>query len=887
MSVLTRMRYRWRALVDRDAMDAELDEEFADHLRRHTDALIARGTSPEVARREARLAFGAAQRYKEESRDARGWRWFEELSHDLRFATRMLAKSPLFTGTVIITLALGIGLSTAVFAAIDAMLLRPLPGVRAPEELVQIYRTAPGGEAFNSNSIPHFVDVRTRSSTVFSGVTAWSFMPMSVSIANRPTKLFGVMVAGNYFTVLGVTPVLGRVFGPAEDEGRGAHPVAVLGHATWINQFGGDSSVIGRTILVNGRQVQVVGVTAADFNGVMPIVSPALYMPIMQLGQLRPGSESDFENRGNNYLNVVARLRPTVTLAQANARMSALLAELRTEVPREYEQSGINLVPQSKSGIRPNLRPAQIGFSAVVMSLVGVLLLVACVNVATLFLARAGERAREMAIRLSLGARRGLLFRQLMVESLLFAIIAGAAGVAVAYGVMMIGNSITLPIDFDIRPDLRLSSSVLGFALGVTGLTAVLFGVVPALQATHPSLVPALKGELPSGGSRARASRVLVVTQMALSIVLLICAGLFAVNLRSATTVDKGFVSEQLLTAQLDPSLAGYTDAAAAELYRRLTERLSTLASVRSAALVEELPLGLNGSDGGIEVHGYVPAVNEGMSIQYSIAGPGFFTTMGMPLVRGREFTPRDDSSAVRVIVVNQRFVDRFWPGQDAIGKTVTSGSRSYTVIGVVPTGKYKTLGEPPTAHMWYAFAQSRALGMTVVIRTAGDPEQFVGTLRSEVATLDPNLPLSNVRTMDAHLGIALMPARLTGAALGVFGFLGLLLASVGMYGVMAYSVSQRTREIGIRLAIGATGRQVIQMIMRQGLTLVLIGMMVGIVGAVLAAQLLRGLLYGDTMHPLAFGAVPLVLVTVAAAAIYVPARRAAAVDPAITLRAE
>jgi predicted permease len=887
MSLLTRLRYRWRTLIDGATLDAELDEELADHLRRMTEANITRGLTRAEATRRARLEFGAVQRYKEEARDARGLRWLEELHRDIRFALRMLAKSPVFTVTVVLTLALGIGSSTAVFAAIDATLFRPLAGAQDPDELVQVFRTYPGNEQFSSNSIPHFLDVRSRSTDVFAGAAAWSFTPMSVAVGERPVRLFGAMTSADFFTVLGAKAALGRLFNPAEDVGRGAHPVAVLNDATWKSLFGADPRVIGKTMRVNGRQVEVIGVTAPDFHGAMPVVRPALYLPLMQLEQLRPGSGGDFEDRGNNYLNIIARLRPDVSLAQANARMTALVGELRAEHPSEYVNRGIHLVPQSRSGIHPAMRTAQIGLSTVVMVLVGLLLLLACVNVANLFLARASERSREMAIRLALGARRGLLLRQLMIESLVFAVVAGVLGGMLASWVISLVNTVALPIDFDMSPDLRLSPVVLGFALGATVLTTLLFGTVPALHATRPSLVPALKGEVAVGGSRSRASRVLIIAQMALSIMLLICAGIFAVNLRGAATVDKGFNAEHLLTAQISPSLAGYTDEGAGEVYRRLSERLSALPTVRSVAFAEALPLSLNGSDGGITVPGYVPAKDENMSIQYSIATPGYFRTMETRLLRGREFTPQDDSAAVRVVVVNQRFVDRFWPGQDGIGKTVQAGSRTYTVIGVVTNGKYKTLGEPPTPMMWYAYAQARVLGMAVIVRTTGDPAQFIGTLRSEVAAVDRNLPLSDVRTMNDHLGIALLPARLAGGALGVFGVLGLLLASVGMYGVVAYSVAQRGREIGIRMAIGASGQQLVRMFLREGMSLVLIGGAIGIAGALLGSRLLEGLLYGDTVSPVAFGVVPLVLVTVAAAAIVIPARRAARVDPAIALRAE
>lgn len=888
MSVSGRLRYRWRTLFARETLDAELDAELADHLDRETAANITRGMSPAAARRAARVEFGAVQRYKEEARDTRGLRWLEDLRQDLRFATRMIVKSPLFTGIVVVTLALGIGLNTAVFSVIDALLLRPLPGVRAPNELVQIYRTSPGNQRFNTSSVPHYIDVRKRSADVFAGVAAWSFVPMSVSTGDRPVRVFGGMVSANYFSVLGAQAALGRTFVPAEDEGRGAHPVSVLSDGAWKNLFGADPRVVGRTFLVNGQRVEVVGVTAPEFRGAMPIVSIALYMPLMQLGQLRPGSVSDFENRGNNIMNMVARLRPGVSLAQASARINAVSAELFAEFPEEYKNRGMNLVPQAKAGIHPSMRDAQLGLTAVVMCVVGLLLLVACVNVANLFLARASDRAREMAIRLALGARHGTLLRQLMVESLLFSLLAGGTGILVALAAISVANQITLPVDIDIRPDLRLSPLVLWFALGVTVLTGVVFGLVPAMQATRPSLLPALKGELPAGGSRSRVSRVLVVAQVALSMILLVSAGLFALNLQSVTTIDKGFSSDHLAIGEVDPTLQGYTSAAIDEFFQRLRERIRAQPSVQSVGFVDQLPLNLNGSDTGVEIPSYIPAENEGMSIQYAIASPDYFRTMGVALLRGRDFTQQDNANTMRVMVVNQRFVDRFWPGQNALGKLVNVGRSQYAVIGVVPTGKYKSLGEDPLAHMWFSQSQRSTFGMAIVVRTTGDPSAFLGTLRREVAALDPNLPLSNLRTMEQHLGITLLPARLAAVTLGIFGVLGLLLASVGIYGVMAYAVAQRTREIGIRMAIGASSGAVIRMIMRQGLSLVLIGSAIGLVGAMLASRLLAGILYGsNAIHPAAFAVVPLVLIAASAAATFIPARRAAAVDPAITLRSD
>ena len=807
---------------------------------------------------------------------------------DLRYAWRMVLKSPLFTAIVVLTLALGIGLNTAVYAAVEAMLLRPLPGTRAPDEIVQIYRTYPGGQDFGSNSVPHFVDVRDRSGDVFSGTAIWGFIDLNVTANGQPQRIFGQIVSANFFSVLGATPAQGRFFVPAEDSVRGGHPVLVLSDLGWKGVFGGDPDVIGKDVIVNGQNYRVIGIAEPEFVGVMAMIAPVMWVPLMQIDHLRQRARSSFENRGNNFMNVIARLRPGVSLEQARQRVTAVNDDLTAEYPDLYEHSGVNLIPQSEAGLHPTFRGAQVGLSVVVMAVVVILLLIACVNVANLFLARARDRAREMAIRLALGARRWTLVRQLMVESSLFCVIAGAAGLLLAVWVIGLANGITLPVDIAFRPDIRLNAPVLLFALGASLVTGVLFGLVPALQATRPSLIPALKGEAAAGGSRSRIVRGLIVAQMALSIVLLVCAGLFLTNLKAATAIDKGFVSEGVMLAEFDPSLQGYERARTLEFYRRLSERLKVQPGVVAVGMIDNLPLGFSNSDRGIEVPGYIAAANERMSINHASVDPEYFAAMGIPLRAGRAFTAQDDSAAVRVMVVNERFAQRFWPDQDPLGRTVRTAGREFTVVGVVPTGKYGRLGEEPTPYMYFPLEQIYGPGMNVVVRASGDPAALMPLMRAEVRALDANLPVANLRTMSSHLGIALLPARITGLVLGVFGLLGLGLASVGMYGVMAYSVAQRTREIGIRMAVGAAAQDVVRLVMRQGLSLVLVGVALGLAGAVGAAVLLRAVLYGEqTVDVATFTLVPLVLLGVSALATWAPARRAALVDPAITLRAD
>ncbi|MBC7896546.1 MAG: ABC transporter permease [Cytophagaceae bacterium] len=810
------------------------------------------------------------------------------LRHDLRSARRLLTKNPAFTGVAVLTLALGIGLNTAVFSVIDALLLRPLPGVRAADELVQIYRRHPGME-FGSSGPMNWRDVQARTKDVFTDVALWNFIPVNLSADGKAQRVFGQMVSANYFNVLGATALRGRLFVADEDRNPGAHPVVILSNATWQGMFGGDPQIIGKSVVLNGAPWEVIGVAQPDLRSPIPVISPAMYVPLMQIDQASPQNKGQLTTRSNNFMNQIARLKPGVTVEQARERMNAMMPALRADFPDDYRSNtGWSLVAQGSAGIHPTMRGAQVALSAVVMAVVVMLLLIACVNVANLFLSRARDRWREMAVRLSLGAQRKVLVRQLLIESLVFAAVAGAAGLLIAWWCMSLLNRIQLPMDVSFSPNLELSTPVLLFTVGATLVTGVLFGLAPALQATRPSLIPMLKGEAPAGDSRSRASRTLVIAQMALSLLLLVCAGLFLRNLRSATTIDKGFEGGNILLSDFDASLQGYEQGKARQFYRQLIERMTAIPTVTGASVSATIPLGLSNSDNGVTIDGYVPAADEQMSIQYDKVSSNYFQTMGIRFTSGRGFLTSDDSASQPVIVVNQRFVDRFWPGQDAVGKVVRTRGQERVIVGVVPTGKYQSLGEDPRAYMYFPIEQVFEGSVTLEVRTQGDPTAIIPILRSEVAAIDPNLPVSNVRTIDTHLGLALMPARLAGGALAVFGLLGLILSSVGIYGVMSYSVSQRTREIGIRMAIGAPRGEVVGLVMRQGLTLVAIGGAIGLAAALGASQLLRGVLYGaNALDPVTFIGVPLILAGVAALAIWVPARRAASVDPVRAIKSE
>ena len=810
-----------------------------------------------------------------------------DVIRDLKFSLRMLFKNPVFTVAAVLTLALGIGLNAATFSAVHALLLKPLSGAAAPEELVQIYRRW-GGIEFGSNSIPHYQDVRDRSGDVFENVAAWFFGPMSITTDERAERVLGMLVSANFFQTYGVEPQLGRVFIPGEEDvGPGAHPVAVLGHSFWRARFAADPGIVGRTVTLNGLPFEVVGVAPPDFRGPVSFADPPIYVPLMMQQEIIPGRNL-VDARGNNMMTAVGRLRDGVSIEQAQAGMDAMVVALGEEYPDDYaNQLGTTIVPQMRSGIHPAFADAQMGMSAVMMVVVGLLLLIACVNVANLFLARARERRREIGIRLSLGAGQRRIIRQLLTESFLFATVSGVAGLALAGLAGGVLTRFRLPFDGPWAFDVSIDRSVLLFTLGVSVLAGLLFGLVPALQAARPETVSAIKGEADSRGGRSRASSGLVVAQVALSLLLLIGSGLFLRSLQGATRIDPGFDEPSgLTTASADPSLQGYDEAGARAFWDEVLGRLRADPAITEVGLADALPLGLNTSDRGVTVPGYEFTEGERRSLSYATVTEGYLEALGVRLLEGRFFDRSDDAESAPAIIVNRRIAERFWPGEPAVGKIVSTAGRDREVIGVVETGKYRSLGEEPSEFMYLPHRDVFRSSMTVVARSAGDASLALQRVQEVIRELDPDLPLYDVRTMEDHMGIALLPARLGGTMLGVFGLLGLLLAAIGVYGVMAYSVAQRTRELGIRIALGANRGVVLRLVLGEGMRLAVVGTGIGLVAALGASRLVRGLLYGaEGFDPVAFVGVPALLLAVAALAIYIPARRAASVEPVRALK--
>jgi predicted permease len=811
------------------------------------------------------------------------------LWQDLRYGFRRLLKTPGFTLVAVISLALGIGANTAIFSLVDTVLLRPLP-VREPKQLVEVYGTLHRGADYTIQSHLNYKDYRDRSGDVLSGLLAYRFAPMGLSHNGANERVWGFLVSGNYFDVLGVQPALGRGFLPEEDQTEGSHPVAIISYGCWQSRFGGDPSIVGRAAAINNRQFTVVGVAPKGFAGTEIAYSPEVYVPLMMAKQIEPGN-SWLESRTDDNLFTVGRLKEGVTKSQAEAALAALTNQLAQEHPQENEGRGVRLLPPGL--FLPEIRDSVITFSAVLMGVVGLVLLLACVNLANLLLARATERRKEIAIRLALGASRARLIRQLLTESVVLSLAGGALGLLLATWVNDLVSAIKLPTDIALVFDLRIDWRVLAFTLGVSLLTGVVFSLLPALQSSNPDVVPALKDETSLGGfRRSRLRNALVVAQVALSLVLLISAGLIVRGLQAAQAMHPGFNPQNAVALSFDLGLQGYDEQRGRIFQRELIERARQIPGVRSVTLTDSLPLSINYNNSGIYIEGQPAALNSDLPLATPIyAGLDYFKTLGISIMRGRDFAAQEDTKESRVAVVNETFARKFWHGEDAVGKRFNFGSPSdpyWTVIGVAADGKYNSLGEDPKPVVYRPLMRDYNSSATLVARVEGDPLPTLAALGRAVQSLDPTLPVYSPKTLSEHMQIPLFPARMAAIVLGSFGALALVLAAIGIYGVMSYVVAGRTREIGLRMALGADRASVLRLIVGQGMTLALIGLGVGLVLAFAAARLLTSQLYGvSPTDPATFAGVVVLLSAVAFLACYVPARRATKVDPMIALRYE
>ena len=808
---------------------------------------------------------------------------------DVRFALRLLRRSPAFAATATLSLAIGIGANTAIFSLASALLLRPLPGLADAGRLVDIGRTQ-GGRGFDTTNYPNYLDVRARTTTL-SGVYAYRIEPMPMSLAGQDgaERVYGFMVTGNYFDVLGTRAQVGRLFTDAEDQ-PGRNAVVVLSDALWRRRFAGDPAIVGQTITITGRTYAVVGVAPPGFQGTT-ILQSDLWLPLSNHPR---GTAADmFTSRAVAWLMMGGRLKPGVAARQADAELRSIGAALEREYPKENAGRGFSAVPSS---IFPGRISIIGGFMGILMAIVGLILLIACVNIAGMLLARAAGRRREIAVRLAIGADRRRLVRQMVTETLV--LFAAGCGVGLLLSrwltsvLLALLPELPLPIGVSIQMDWR----VLAFSFVLSLTAAILCGLAPALQASRPSLVPALKTEgLDGGPSRLRLRNVFLVSQVTLALLLVVAAGLFLRALDRAVRIPPGFDQANVDVVSLDLSLAGFKDADGRAFAQDLLQRVRALPGVTAAALSVDLPLdGDRMSFGDVRAAGAPREARrrDTAPVDWNLVSPGFFSTLHVALLRGRDFTDADTAAAAGVAIVNESLARRLFGDADALGQRIevdtplSTTPTTYTVVGIATNAHFVDFTGAVDPYVYVPFAQDYHSRVSLVVKTAG--VTAIPQIRAIVRQMNPNLPVTNAMPLADVTAIGLVPQRVAAWLSGTLGFVGLLLAALGIYGVTSYSVGRRTREIGIRIALGADDRSVVRLLVGQGLRLAGIGVGAGLVAAALAAQFLRSLLYGvSSVDPLTFAGAALLFSLVAAIATYVPARRAARLDPLAALRVE
>ena len=804
----------------------------------------------------------------------------DRLLQDLRYTIRGFRRTPGVIAVIILSLGLGIGANATVYSWMEALLFHPLPVVPEAGRLVNVSAAGADGSDW-SLSYPAYLDWRQSAREVDLAIAD----PTQLSLRNgeQAERVWGVYVSGNYFDVMRVSPLLGRGL-YLEDETSRA-PVTVISHSLWQQRFAGDSSIIGRHIVLNGKDLTVVGVAPPRFGGNMVGLNFELWIPVTLEPQL--AGRRNLADRGDRWQEVVGRMKDGVTLQVAQDDMNRV-ARAVFEVHPEDPSPAAKVELLQDDGIQSVLQPV---FSA----LIGVtilVLLIACFNVANLMLARATARRKEISVRLAVGAGRNRIVRQLLTESIVLALLAGAAGIVVAIWSHDLFLAMVPATPFPVTGELTLDYRTFVFALSVSLLTTLVFGLVPALRASRPDVLPALKDEAQAASSgRSRLRSALVVGQVSLSIVSLIAAGLFLRSLQKAQAVDPGFSGpDQLLLVDTDLSLAGYSDSAGVIMLRRLVEQAEALPGVTSASVATLVPLGFGGSSSsGMTIQGYEPAPDEDVSVEVSRVGSNYFETMGIALVQGRGILAGDRVGSARVAVVNQAFVQRYIPRQNPIGTLFNAGGDEWiSIIGVARDGKYHTLREAPMPLVYLPIEHSWSDAFTLHLRTRQAPAGQVEVVRQTFRRIDPDLPFLDSRTMTDHMGAAFFTNRLGGWFLAVFGLLALALSTLGIYSVVAYSVSRRIREIGLRVALGAARRDIMSLIVGHSMRLVLIGLVLGGGLGVVVGQLLRSQLFGISPgDPLTFGAISLLLIGVALLASWLPARRAARIDPLLALKSE
>lgn len=815
----------------------------------------------------------------------------ESFLQDVRYALRWLRRSPLFAVTSVLSLAIGIGANTAIFSVASALLLRPLPGLASPDRLVDIGRSQ-DGQGFDNSSYPNYRDLRERMRTV-EGVYAMRFepQPMSLSENGQAERIYGTIVTANYFEILGARPHLGRLLRDDDDRVRGGSPVVVISRELWARRFASDPAVVGRAIMLNGHAFTIVGVASEGFRGTT-LLKPDAWVPMSMLLEASPRHTADlFTARGSVWLLMGGRLKPGVTTAQANAEAAAIGAALERDYPRENRGKSFVVMP---SAVVPGHIQIVGGFVSLLMAIVGLVLLIACSNVSGMLLARAAGRQREIAVRLAIGAGRGRLIRQLLTETALIFAAAGVAGLILTKWLtsllLALLPRLPMPVSLDIVPDWR----VMSFAIATSIAAAVLTGLAPALQASRGDLTGALRAEgLGIGPSRLRLRNAFVVGQVSMSVVMIVAAALFTRALQHAASIEPGFDDRNVEVISLDLSLAGYTDATGGAFVKDLLSRARAIPGVVAASTARDLPLdGGRFGLGDVRVPGLeLPTGGNSLNADWNVVEPGYFDTIRLPLTLGRDFDERDGRSGPRVVIVNEAFARRAWPGQNPVGPQIEydgdNGPVLLTVVGVTSNAKLVSLNEETGPFVYVPLAQQYMNRVELLAKTT-DGRSIVPQIRKLLQEMNPNLPVTEATTLSLITSLSLIPQRIAAAVAGSLGLVGLLLAAIGIYGVTSYAVSRRTREIGIRIALGADHGRVIRLVLRQGFALAASGIAIGVAIAAVGSKFIESLLFGVRgLDPITFGGSCLLFGIVTLVASYVPARRAAGVDPIVALRNE
>ena len=813
---------------------------------------------------------------------------------EIRRAFRLLARNPWFTAIAVLSLALGIGANSAIFSLADSLLLRPLP-VLEPSLLVTVSTDRPGvSDGVGGVSYPDYRDLRAKAQS-FEGLTAFQLSAFSVakSSAENPQLRAGVMVSDNYFQVMGIQPALGRALLPEEGQVPGRDASVVLSYDFWRSEFDSDPGILKHTLRINGIDFNIVGVAPKSFTGTDEYVRPHFYVPVMMWQRLNALPKDPLEERSQHDFEVKGRVKTGVRREAAQAELATIWKGLEALHSEADRRRAVRVRTELQARIQSS--PADAYLILMLMGLVAVVLLIACANVANLLLGRARARSREVAIRIAIGVTRGRLVRQLLTESVLLALLGVAAGLGFAYGGIRFLQTIRIPSDFPIVISPQLDGRVLLFSLLSGIASAVIFGLAPALQGSKTDLIPALKNAEAGQGARQRTigRNSLVIAQVALSMILLIATGMLLDGFRKSLILNPGFRTDHILITEFDTSLVRYTQAQTHDFYKNLVDRARQVPGVRAVTLGGVVPLAPSQSGEGIIPEGFqFPKGQVNASILLSVVDENYFDVMQTPITRGRAFTTNDKDGAPLVAIVNEQLAKTYWPNQDPIGKRLRIGSKKdewLQVVGVTRTGKYTYLGEPPLAFLYLPFAQNQRTRMVLFTEAFGDPASVAAPVRELVRTLDVNQPVFNVRTLaDFYHQRAIVVPRMVMEIVATMGSVGLALALIGLYGLVAYQVARRTREIGVRMALGASRGDVLRMVLRQGLALAIAGIGIGGLVSVAVARLLTAGLIGlGTPNPATYVAVPVTLLLVTLASCYLPAYRASQVDPMAALRYE